>query len=306
MVAVSGPTDGELARRAGPLRVLSTGELIAAGLSVEAIRVRVAQGRLQRPWRGAYYVGPGPIPARSLAKAAVATFSALVYISHEWAGFLHGFVPAPELPVDVVVPGAARLRVDGIHVHRSRTLEPRDLTERWSIPVTSAARAILDMAGSRTVPQLERLIADAQVAKAVTDAQLNDVLNRAGRRKAATRLRQALAGSNGITLSEAERILRRLLHQAGLPQPITNHPIGRYKADFCWPDHLLIVEFDSYTHHAHRRAFHHDRRRNAVLTAQGWSVMQITSEQLEHEPLAVVARVAGALTARTTARSHRA
>ena len=295
MVALSGPTDGELARRAGPSRVLTGGELIAAGLSYEAIRVRVRQGRLQRLCRGVYFVGPGPVPARSLAKAAAASFTACVYVSHAWAAFLHGFVRAPQPPVDIVVPGAARVRVKGIRVHRSRTLEPPDLTERWGIPVTSAARAILDIAATSTLPQLERVIADAQVAKAVTDAQLDDVLSRAGRRRAATTLRRALAGANGLTLSEAERILRRLLHRAGLPQPATNHPIGRYRADFCWPEAMLVIEFDSFAYHAHRRAFHHDRRRNAVLTAGGWSVMQITSEQLEREPLAVVARIAAAL-----------
>ena len=297
MVAVSGATDGALARLAGPLRVLTTEDLLRIGLGYEAIRVRVAQERLQRLWRGVYFVGPGPIPARSLAKAAVASFSARVYISHEWAAFLHGFAPAPERPVDIVVPGAARVRSKGIRVHRSRTLEPRDLTERWRIPVTSAARAILDTADTATVHQVERFVADAQVAKAVTDAQLRDVLNRAGRRRAATVLRKALSDTNGMTLSEAERILRRLLHQAGLPQPITNYPIGRFKADFCWPDHKLIVEFDSYTHHSHRHAFHHDRRRNAILTVH-WSVMQVTWDQLEHEPLAVVARIAAALATR--------
>jgi very-short-patch-repair endonuclease len=298
------PTDGDLARLAGPLRVLSVEQLVDAGLSHDAIQTRVTQGRLQRVRRGVYLVGPAPPTLRSHACAAVVRRTA--WVSDGWAGFLHGFVAAPELPVDVLVPMGARVPRDGVRVHRSRTLEPQDLTKRWGIPVTSAARAILDMAETRTLPQLERLIADAEVAEAVTEAQLHDVANRAGRRRAATRLRQAINGSNGMTLSEAERILRRLLREADLPQPSTNYPIGPYKADFCWPHHKLVVEFDSFTHHGHRKAFHHDRRRNAVLTAQGWSVMQITAEQLEHEPLAVVARVAGALTARTTARSRRA
>jgi hypothetical protein len=44
-------TDGELARRAGSFRVLTIDDLRAAGLSKEAIRTRVNQGRLQRIWR---------------------------------------------------------------------------------------------------------------------------------------------------------------------------------------------------------------------------------------------------------------
>ena len=127
---------------------------------------------------------------------------------------------------------------------------------------------------------LEGLIADAHVKKLVTPAQLHDVAERAGRRKAAVRLRAALADSPGITRSEAERILRRLLREAGIEQPLTDHPVGIYRADFAWPAYQLIVEFDSYSHHGHKLAFHHDRERNGWLTAQGWSVLPITNEQV--------------------------
>jgi very-short-patch-repair endonuclease len=223
-------------------------------------------------------------------------------VSNGWGTFVHGFAPPPELPVDILVVSGTRHPRRGIRIHRSEVLHPRDYGTRNGIAVVSAARAILDQATTLTVPQLERLIADAQVVKAVTNDLLEDVLNRAGRRKAATKLRAALSESPQMTLSEAERILRRLLKAANLHQPITNHPIGPYKADFAWPHHMLIVEFDSWTHHHHKRAFHHDRKRNAQLTAWGWSVMQVTADQLRGEQFSVVARVAEALTARTSAR----
>jgi very-short-patch-repair endonuclease len=132
----------------------------------------------------------------------------------------------------------------------------------------------------------------------MTERQLADVLARAGRHRGAPKLRRILTDAPGLTLSQAERILRRLLREGNLPQPITNHPIGRYRADFAWPDHRLIVEYDGFSTHAHRKAFHHDRRRNAELTAKGWSVMQVTADQLQDEPLAVIARVAEALARR--------
>jgi very-short-patch-repair endonuclease len=69
-------------------------------------------------------------------------------------------------------------------------------------------------------------------------------------------------------------------------------------AGFAGPDHRLIVEYDGFRTHAHRRVFHHDSRRNAELTANGWSVMQVTADQLEHAPIAVVARIAEALARR--------
>jgi very-short-patch-repair endonuclease len=303
---VNRPSDADLARRAGNLRILTIEDLRAAGLTPEAIEHRVRQGRLQRLWRGVYLVGPAPPAPLSLAHGAASSFTGAAYVSNDWGTFVHGFAPPPELPVDVLVVSGTRSARRNVRIHRARALAPRDVGVCQGVPVTSAARAILDCAETATVPQVERLIADAQVAKAVTIAQLEDVLDRAGRRRAATRLRAALSDSTGMTLSEAERILRRLLKAANLPQPITNHPVGPYKADFAWPDYKLIIEFDSYAHHGHKIAFHHDRRRNSELTAKGWSVMPVSWDQLENEPLAVIARVAEALTARTSARSRRA
>lgn len=61
---------------------------------------------------------------------------------------------------------------------------------------------------------------------------------------------------------------------------------------------MLIVEFDSFGAHGHRQAFHHDRKRNGELTAAGYSVMQVTWDQLTGAPLGVVARIAAALARR--------
>lgn len=302
MGRVSRPTDADLARLAGRLRTLTLEQLLAAGLTPEAIEHRVRQGRLQRLWTGVYLVGPAPPHPLSLAHGAIASCAGPAWVSFRWAAYVDGFAPAPELPVDVTVRSGSRDGRPGkVKVHRSALLEPRDVTIRHGIPMTTAARAILDIAETASAIELEALIADAHVAKVLTERQLHDVLNRAGRRRGAAKLRRILTDAPGLTLSEAERILRRLLKQAGLPQPTTNYAIGRYKADFAWPRHKLIVELDSWAYHGHRKAFHHDRRRNAELTAQGWSVLPVTPQQLRDEPLKVLARIAEALAVRVGA-----
>jgi very-short-patch-repair endonuclease len=296
---VSRPSDAELARLAGRLRVLTPAQLVSAGLTPEAIEHRVRQGRIQRLWTGVYLVGPNPPHPLSLAKGAAASCAGAAWVSHRWAAYLDGFAQVPELPVRVtVVAGSRDGRPGKVKVHRTALLEPRDTTTRHGIPVTTAARAILDIAETATIAELETLIADAQVKGVMTERQLQDVLDRAGRRRGAPKLRRILTDAPGLTLSEAERILRRLLRQAGLPQFVTNYPIGRYRAEFAWPEHMLIVEYDGFRTHNHRKAFHHDRRRNAVLVAKKWSVMPVTADQLKNEPLAVIARIAEALARR--------
>jgi very-short-patch-repair endonuclease len=175
---------------------------------------------------------------------------------------------------------------------------PPDYGEAHGIAVTSAARAILDAGDYATVAEVEGLIADARVKKIVTIAQVEDVMNRAGRRKAAAVLRKALDDGPGITRSTAERVLRRILREAGIEQPITGYKIGVYEADFAWPKYMLIVEFDSWTWHSGKADFHHDRQRNAFLTAQGWSILPVTWRMLEERPYEVVRLIAAAIAVR--------
>ena len=299
MSSVRRPTDADLGAIAGRLRILTRAQLTGAGLTRQAVAVRVEQGRLQHLWRHVYLVGPAPPHPFSLAAGGVAACAGPAAVSHRWALYVLGLVPAPPPPVDVTVTsGSRRGRKGQVRVHLSRTIERRDLTVRQGVPVTSAARTMLDVAPATTPHELERLLSEAQVAQLLTERELTDVLRRAGRHKGVAKLRTLTGDAPGVTLSEAERILRRLLREAGIARPLTNHPIGPYRADFCWPDRELIVEFDSFSAHGHRRAFHHDRRRNAELAAGGWSVLPITWTQLRDEPLAVVARISAALAVR--------
>jgi very-short-patch-repair endonuclease len=285
---------------AGRLRVLTVEQLRAVGLSPEAIEHRVRTGRLQRLWTGVYLVGPAPPHPLSLAHGAVSSSAGPAYVSHRWCPYVLGFAPAPSLPVDVTVTsGSRRGRPGKVRVHHSRLLEPRDVTVRHGIPVTTAARALLDIAVTADLIELERLKADAEVAKVLTEPRLRDVAARAGRHRGARKVLRLIEETGGLTRSEAERILRRLIKAAGLPEPLTNYKIGRYEADFAWPVIKLIVELDSFTHHDHRRAFRYDKRRTAWLARQGWNVLPITTDRLENDPLGVVADISGAIATRT-------
>jgi very-short-patch-repair endonuclease len=55
------------------------------------------------------------------------------------------------------------------------------------------------------------------------------------------------------------------------------------------------VETDGYRFHSTRAAFERDRLRDAELAARGFRVIRVTWRQLTEQPLAVVARIAGAL-----------
>jgi very-short-patch-repair endonuclease len=71
--------------------------------------------------------------------------------------------------------------------------------------------------------------------------------------------------------------------------------VAGYEVDFLWQREKLIVEFDSWQFHGHRRAFERDRRKSVALAEAGYLVLRFTWRQLTEEPLAVIASIARAL-----------
>ena len=165
------------------------------------------------------------------------------------------------------------------------------------IPLTLPARTLLDLAATETQRDLERALSEARVLKLVSDKQLLHAIERTPSRKGTKALRVLLDHGPAITRSEAERRLLKLIRDANLPQPLTNVRLHGHTVDFCWPQNRLIVEFDGFAFHGHRRAFERDRKRDRTLVAAGYRVIRITWRQLTDESLAVIASVAQALTA---------
>lgn len=100
-----------------------------------------------------------------------------------------------------------------------------------------------------------------------------------------------------VTRSEAERRLLALLRRAQLKPSATNTKLAGHEVDVLFADQRLVVEVDGYAFHRTRAAFERDRRRDADLAAAGFRVVRVTWRALTNEPEAVLARLAGALSA---------
>jgi hypothetical protein len=129
---------------------------------------------------------------------------------------------------------------------------------------------------TRTVIDLSLLLSFAELAAAFHEASVRHRLKPeqvearvSGRFKGAENLRRVLRGDAHVTLSELERIFRRLLQGDGLDLPETNRPAGGRYVDCRWPKHKLTVELDSYRYHNTLRAWELDRRREREAYARG-------------------------------------
>jgi len=285
--------------------VVSRAQLLAIGVSATAIDWRLKRGRLHRVHRGVYLVGHAAAPQRAPEMAAVLACGSRSLVSHRSAAVLWALISAPGLDyVEVTVADLGNRVRPGIRVHRTTSLDRRDLRRLDGIPVTSPARTLLDIAGIVSPQVLERAVAEGEARRLARRSQLLQTLDRNSGRPGSTPLRALLEQQGGpaLTRSVAEEKLLALVRAALLPAPEANVKVGPYEVDLLWRGERVIAEVDGYRFHSSRRAFERDRRRDPELRERGYEVIRITWRQIVDEPEVVIARIAGAL-ARASASS---
>jgi very-short-patch-repair endonuclease len=234
-----------------------------------------------------------------LMEPLAAETAALLYagedtiLSHETATALWGLTPAPSFVAITVIGRHVRSR-PGVRVHRAGALDIRDVRMHHGFPVTAPARTLLDCAAT---PALDRLLNEARALKLVTDPELEAAMERSPGHRGGAALRALLAAETetGFTRSKAERLLKRLVRDAGLERPIFNTTVEGVEADAYWPRLRLVVEVDGHRFHGHYQAFQRDRAKANRLIAAGYVVLRFTWPQLTHRPLLVVATIARTL-----------
>jgi very-short-patch-repair endonuclease len=185
--------------------------------------------------------------------------------------------------ITVVAP--RQVRVAGVRVHRCNRLDPRDITVRHGIPVTTVARTIVDLAEILTAEQLANVIYEAAFRGLLDlDAVEATAARLAGRHGLAT-LEQAIdayrKGSAG-TKSEKEDAFHAIV-RGKLPKPIANVKVLGHEVDAFWPESKLVAEIDG-PGHARPRARRRDARRDRELRAAGYTVLRFTDVDVEQRP----------------------
>ena len=247
--------------------VVTTAQLLDAGVGRRSIARRVEAGWLVPLHRGVYRVGP--TTARfEREMAAVLAIGGGATLSHRSAAAIWGFARS-DRDVHVTVTRRGRRSRPGIKVHHTASL---NAAVHDGLPVTGPARTLRDLKRVLTTSELDRAQEQAEILGLVAPDITVD----------------------GFTRSEAERRLKALCKAAQLPMPKTNARVAGHEVDAYWPAHNLIVEVDGYGYHGTRQAFERDRRKDAALQTAGYRVVRITWRRLTTEPLAVSAQL-GAL-----------
>lgn len=232
--------------------------------------------------------------------AAVLTIGPGAALSHQSAAALWGIRGTARARIDVTVPRVHRSRA-AIHVHQA-TLAPDEFTTTRSIPVTTPARTLLDLAAVVGPEVLERAINEAEVLRLTSPQSLEHLVDRHRGRPgipAITRILDAGFIGSTITRNEMEDRLLALVDEAGLPRPEVNAQLEIdatwIEPDFMWRSARLIVELDGFETHGTRAVFESDRARDRALHVAGWRVVRVTWRQLTESPEAVMSEVSALL-----------
>ena len=279
-------------------------QALAAGFSPRTIARRQTTGVWERAHPGVYRLAGAPVTWRQMLLAACLATGLGAVASHRAAAVLWGLPGFAQGRFELSAPRSGR-RARAGSVHHPRALPPIDVTEVDGIPVTTAARTLIDLAGIVSAGVVEEALDDALRRGITTIAQVRgrardlDARGRPGSGVLAVLL-EARAGPAEVPQSVFETKLLRVLRKAGLPRPAVQHevgtPLGRAVLDFAYSEHCVAIEADGFRWHSSRQQWDRDRARRNALTALGWTVIHVTWPELLHEPAEVVRVIRAAIT----------
>jgi very-short-patch-repair endonuclease len=291
--------------------VVSLEECVAQGLTRTDVSRLVSTGLLVRMLPRVYRTAGG-----------AATLKQAVFAAHKWAGesavFSHRTAlrlrrwPCPPgIDVDMSTTKKTRSPTSWLDLHFTRR-DPFDgAVSIGGLPVTGAARSLIDAASALSSIRLEMALDHALRKGGVTVTDLWSTLIEEGGRgcAGARRLRelvQARDDGKARSHSDLEILLDRLLAGSTLPpfrrqfEVATREGIPAH-IDFAWPEARLGVESEGFDVHMRRLQWQSDMARQNALAQVGWLLLRFSWYDVTRRPEYVLETIATTLAMRLRA-----
>jgi very-short-patch-repair endonuclease len=270
--------------------VVARTQLIALGYSADAIKHRVAMGRLHPLGRGVYAVGRREVNQHGWWIAAVLSCGPAALLSHRSAAALWG-IDRHASGIDVVVPATTYRRRPGIRVHQRSDLGPEHRREVDGIPVTDVVSTMVDLASCAPEWEVERAINEADRLDLIDPVTLRATIGDLPPRPGMACMRRLL-GLEALTDTGLERKFLAIARAARLPEPETQVWLNGCRVDFYWPGLGLVVEADGWRYHRTPGEQAADHRRDQAHAAAGLTTLRFPEEQIRYEPTEIARRLA--------------
>ena len=278
------------------------------GISGDAALRLVARGVWLREAEGVFRMAGSPRTWQSRAMAAALTAGPDALVSHRSAAHLWGLEGfGPPGRIDVTVHRHRRPRGRrSVVLHESNAFDLAAPTRRWGVPVTGPARTLIDVAAVadddltvlRALDEIRRqgLASWPQLWQAL-------VLHAVRGRPGIVSARETIVRRYGRSVPHGEfaRLFLLLLERAGLPEPVSEHPVvvagRRRRIDAAYPHEKVAIELDGRVH-ALAHVAERDHVRDNHLEIDGWLVLRFGWTRFSERPGEVVTEVRAALDSR--------
>jgi very-short-patch-repair endonuclease len=263
--------------------VVTRRQLLALGMPRGEIDRRRERGRLHRLYAGVYAVGRPEVDWLGRLKAATLACGPGARLSGRSAADLWEIRPQDGGLIDVTIPSGTYRSRAGIRLHRRVALRaPRYVR---GIPLADPVAVLVDLASELPRKEVEDAVNEADRLGLVKTGALRAALGRHPKRPGVARLRALLdAQTYSRSQSELERQFREIVRAAGLPLPQTQRRLGRYRVDFFWPEHHLVVETDSLRHHRTAAEQTTDLGRDHAHLRAGLRTLRFSHSHVFHRP----------------------
>ena len=263
--------------------VVSREQLVGLGIHRQAVKHRVARGRLHLLYRGIYAVGRPEVTREGRWMAAVLACGPEAALSDEPAGIAWGIRPDRPAPIEVSIPLPLTRRRPGLVVHRRGGLAG-DVTRHRGIPITTPLRTLIDLATRLEGDELEAAINEADKRDLIHPDSLRRALDARKGQHGTARLRGLLDRTTFVlTHSKLERMFVPIARRAGLPTPASQEWLNGGRVDFYWPELGLVVETDGLRYHRTPAQQAKDRLRDQAHTTAGLTPLRFTHAQIRWE-----------------------
>jgi very-short-patch-repair endonuclease len=265
--------------------VVTLRQAVACGLSAATVHRRARQKAWERLHPAVYLVGGHRLTDEVRVRAAWLWAGEGSVVSGPAAAYWHGLLDrAPEV-VEVTVPrrcgpgGQPGVRV------RRRDLATTDLVGTRDLWLTAVPLTVLETAV--VLPDGSAFL-DRALQRRVRFATLYRAFCRNMGRQGSSAAGRLLVAAADRADSAAERLLVRILRDAGITGWVLGHPFGPWRIDLAFPARKVAVEVDGWAWHVDAERFRNDRRKQNALVRDGWDPLRFTWHDLDGRPAAVV------------------
>jgi hypothetical protein len=268
----------------------TTRELLTI-LSRKRLAGLVKVGRLVRVFHGVYSLSP-PDVLTELAALELLSGQPVVACMGT-AAALYGFDTESTSRLHVLDPGVRIRPSHRLMVHQRVGAPLRRVESRLA---TAPSWTVIEVARTRGRPRALATLDAALHVGACTRGELEAAIREQKGRRGIVKVRELTGYADGRAESPMESEARLVFIDHRLPMPelqysVVDHYGKLWRADFAWPDAMVVAEYDSIEWHTSRDAFLHDRLKTARLQECGWTTIPITVADIRLDPRGLVARI---------------